>query len=526
MRAAACTLLVFLAFGCGGARAADTQLFQWSMPAGFGEKRDDIGRLQETNPDAVGTGPWKVLLQPADALCASNVRLAWTASGGDVVEAGDCAYEATFPDQGPHEVSLSASGAIDARDTQRLVVTDRLIVSIGDSVASGEALPDIPSLRHARWQSERCHRSARSGTALAAARIEGDDTHSSVTFVHLACSGAEIREGLLEEYAGVVPPSDEPRLPPQVDVLNQIVDRRVPDAVLLSIGANDVGFGPIVTFCLYEPQCFSQPFRGEPSVSAYVSDRLKTLRTDFADLDARISDRIPRGRIVIVDYFDPTRTAAGKTCPDILGGVTSAELTQAQDEILTPLNNAVKQAAHDHGWQLVSGNADRFREHGYCAGTQSWVTTLWRSAVHLGGSLNDRVLGTLHPNATGQRVIGDAIAAQLERDFFPNQVFVRPVVKTTTVVEKVVEPRSLSVLAVIGLAVLSLLVIAGTGFAWPGLASVDAAVGGALVVVLGLVVVALGAVFRHHLLLSLGLALAGGAIMALGAITAVRPPSR
>ena len=52
-------------------------------------------------------------------------------------------------------------------------------------------LLDFENGLSATWQDRRCHRSARAGIAQAALELEQLDPHTSVTFVHLACSGAE-----------------------------------------------------------------------------------------------------------------------------------------------------------------------------------------------------------------------------------------------------------------------------------------------------------------------------------------------
>jgi lysophospholipase L1-like esterase len=407
---------------------AGGRLFTWQVPAQFGVERDEVGRLREVTPSEVRRGPWHVRLRVADAVCAGAVRLTWTVSSGDVEKSGACAYVAWFAREGAYEIRLAVRTAIGVQtDTQTVLVEDRLIVALGDSIAAGEGVPDIPSLTRARWRSERCHRSARAGTALAAAQIERDDAQSSVTFVHLACSGADIRLGVLGSYAGAVPPASERDLRPQVDELNAIARRRVPDAVLLSVGANDVRLPYLFAFCALRTKCAQRPIGGsarrKPTMSAYVKPRLGRLPRDFAALDAAISKRVPRDRITIVDYFDPTRDRAGTTCPRILGGLTRPELKHIQGQVLEPLNRAIAAAATRHGWRLIRGNMARFRTHGYCAGRQSWITSLSQSVLDLGGPLDGRLLGTLHPNATGQEAIGRAIAAQLERRFFPGQAF-------------------------------------------------------------------------------------------------------
>ena len=398
------------------------------MPTHFGEARDKAGRLRETTPSSVRRGPWHVRLEVADGVCAPGVRLEWTVRSGRVEESGPCAYAARFPREGAYTLSLAVRGATGARtDTQTIVVEDRLIVALGDSIAAGEGVPDIPSLTNARWQSERCHRSARAGAALAAAQIERDDAHSSVTFVHLACSGADIRLGVLGSYAGGVPPESEPDLPPQVDELNTIARRRIPDAVLISIGGNDVRLPYIFAFCALRTKCSARPIGGKPrpkpTISAYVKPRLARLPRDFAALDHAISRRVPRDRITLVDYFDPTRDASGATCARILGGLTRAELEHVQRQVLQPLNRAIAAAATRHGWRLLRGNTARFRTHGYCAGRQSWITSLSQSLLDLGGPVAGRLFGPLHPNADGQEAIGRALAAQLEQRFFPGQAF-------------------------------------------------------------------------------------------------------
>lgn len=395
------------------------------MQARFGEQRDALGRLVETQPNEVRRGPWRVTFRSAESVCGHGYRLRWRAAV-QIRDRGDCAYDARFPREGRYSVRLVARRRGEAlSDTQTVTVQDRLIVSLGDSVASGEALPDVPSFDRAIWQSARCHRSARAGPALAAAQIERDDPHSSVTFVHLACSGAQVRHGLLGGYGGVEPPPSEPALAPQVRELNHIADVRPVDAVLISIGANDLGFAPIVIFCSHTSNCFTKPYAGDPTLSGHVASALTRLRGDYGRLGRAISSRIPPRRVRIVDYFDPTHDERGETCRSILLGVSRGELEQAQKQVLEPLNRAVAEDT-PRGWRRVTGLADRFREHGYCAKGQPWVTTLSHSAVALGGRFKGRFFGTLHPNDTGQAVIGGAIAAELERSFFPGEFIFRP----------------------------------------------------------------------------------------------------
>src|SRR3546814_6617011 len=95
-------------------------------------------------------------------------------------------------------------------DLGRVRAKDLLIVSIGDSMASGEGNPDgytwVPALNNhiTDWVYRRCHRSKTSGHALAAKAIEDASDKTSVTFLSYACSGGTFNSGILGTYEGQV----------------------------------------------------------------------------------------------------------------------------------------------------------------------------------------------------------------------------------------------------------------------------------------------------------------------------------
>ena len=119
----------------------------------------------------------------------------------------------------------------------------------------------------------RCHRSMLSGQARAALMLEKADPHTSVTLVHLSCSGATIKTGLNEAYGGqdvegVLDPLLSTRLntsytgiPAQSDIIPQLdaalektLGREV-DAMVISIGGNDVHFSDIINDCVMGEPC-------------------------------------------------------------------------------------------------------------------------------------------------------------------------------------------------------------------------------------------------------------------------------
>jgi len=325
-----------------------------------------------------------------------------------------------FPTLGRHVVDVQANvGGERIEGHEEITLEDLLIVSIGDSVASGEGVPEIPirpprRLR-AAWQNKRCHRSANAAPAVAAQRLAERYPRISVTFVHLACSGASIDAGLIGEYRGISGARFHHRLPAQVDELNALAARREPAAVLVSIGANDVGFSKIVTWCGALPHGQSC-FRG--ALGRKVTSGLRTLPQKYEELDKRIE--VPATRIYLTEYFDPTGDVFGAPCERILKpripglgsfGLNQEDLEDARNKLLVPLNDIVSQAATHYHWTEITGIEQAFRGHGYCAeGPQGWITTLKASSRQQGG-----FVGTLHPNLEGHRQIAARIDAALIR---------------------------------------------------------------------------------------------------------------
>ena len=121
---------------------------------------------------------------------------------------------------------------------------------MGDSYSSGEGNPrNVEAwLREGGsltpyWDDEACRRSARGGPALAAQELEDADSHSAVTLVDVACSGATIVNGILGPQAGSGVGTG------QIEHVHQIVGARPVDIVLLGIGGNDDGFTTVLETC-------------------------------------------------------------------------------------------------------------------------------------------------------------------------------------------------------------------------------------------------------------------------------------
>lgn len=131
----------------------------------------------------------------------------------------------------------------------------------------------------------RCHRSMISGQARAALLLEQADPRTSVTLVHLSCSGATINQGLIGRYGGqpvdsvlsaLLAPAVAPAFPPIPDLpdmkeqiiaaVERIQGREV-DALIVSIGGNDIKFSTIIEECILGEPCHTD--LGSPPLAGF-----------------------------------------------------------------------------------------------------------------------------------------------------------------------------------------------------------------------------------------------------------------
>lgn len=433
--------LALLAIAAPAAAGADPAI-EWTVPDRLGLDANRDGLI-----DYAGSAPeferlehgFPVDLRLREDLCEQGAAYTWRSAAGEVVEAGrkGCRVRQTFRREGsfPVTVQVQDPDGSSLVFSQDVTVQDWLIVSIGDSVGSGEGNPEAAgNFRRSVWQSPVCHRSSAAGTAGAALAIEEGDRETSTTFVHLACSGARIGVGLLGKYKGI-DPADDSELPAQIDELRSIAAEREIDAVLVSIGANDVYFGSLVRFCLFHHDCIAKSFDpgdegnpviGKPGLPEVIAAALKRLPRAYAQLADELSEFVPPGRTLIVDYFDPTRDENGDYCRIGPRGfnISPDEARWAHTQLLEPLNREIERASRLAGWTEVTGVAEESATHGYCA-PEAWVVKLKESFFSQKGSgVGSRLSGGLHPNRNGHRataaLIAGALAPQLDRDLAPH----------------------------------------------------------------------------------------------------------
>lgn len=333
-----------------------------------------------------------------------------------------------------------------------LTVRNVLIVSLGDSYASGEGNPrNVRAWLRAGgpfdpyWDDDSCRRSTHAAPAQAALALEQASPATSVTLVHLACSGASVDQGILgpQQSAG--------QSLSQVEQATALLGGRAADVVLLSIGGNDVGFGTILETCALTADCPTArprggPLAGYPTVNAGVQAQTGDLAGDFTRIAAciggtgcRLADgrAIPPlalsddGRVLPTLYPDITRDAVGESCRYLT--ITPADFGWARSTILDPappsaypyprragdivtlavpsgsLNEQIAATARLPRWQPVTGtwtaSGSTPEGHGVCAGDMAWVFGVTAFSGFPSASF--------HPDPRGQAVLGRAVAAAL-----------------------------------------------------------------------------------------------------------------
>jgi len=361
---------------------------------------------QEVNPDK-----WEVRLATSPCHKATE-HVVWNVQG-KAYTTEKCHLYHDFPAQGTYQVTaarVDKNDKVIATSTTDVTIKDYLIVGIGDSMASGEGDPDIEAhhTAPAHWENRQCHRSVYSWQA-AVARHFDTGRQTSVSFIHVGCSGATIPTGLLGGYRGIEPAPDGALLPPQIQEVRRIAGGRDIDALLVSIGVNDMHFSPLIKFCITTSNCNNRVVRYDAASDSFVIDEngvdirmviqglVEELKRHYDDLAKALNGVVAPSRVYLVQYPDTTFNADGKTyCNNLAGTIRSLESSFLSNTFAGGLIQAQQYAVDKYGWNYISGAASTFRKHGYCAGDARWTVTI-------GDSLADQhdQFGALHPNREG-----------------------------------------------------------------------------------------------------------------------------
>ncbi|WP_436775874.1 GDSL-type esterase/lipase family protein [Yinghuangia sp. YIM S09857] len=251
--------------------------------------------------------------------------------------------------------------------------------------------------------------------------------------LNLACSGATSAAVRLPENGGV-PFKGEIS---QADQLRTAVTGQPVQAVVVSIGGNDLGFSDIITQCTTN---FLKPFLGSPcapQASQQVEERLPGMRQAAAATLADVRTALDRAghepgsyRLVLQSYPSPLPDAGRMRYPGekydrfTVGGCPffDRDLTWAHDDLVPRISAALADAAHDSGAEFLDlSRAFEGREvcstttrHADGTNPPAGETSEWMRFVTTGltqGQLQE----SLHPNSFGQQALGTCLTLQLQQ---------------------------------------------------------------------------------------------------------------
>jgi hypothetical protein len=345
------------------------------------------------------------------------------------------------PRGGPHIATVrfrDASGGGPVFE-HRVVIREYYIVGLGDSFASGEGNPDkngqadqvdrfacdnatiqhfientsVSLHRSPVWFEPAAHRSLLAGHALGVGGAEDLAGGRVVTLTSFASSGATIDAGLLGRQHAWQPAGG------QIEEARRAADGKHIDAVVMSIGGNDVGFSSGL-------KDLAKDWRSGKltEMQRKTRERIAALEDRFSELADRIDAELRPDHVFVTEYpagfFDQPgpqpgtgRRAAGcgvfhTTHYLAVGGADATAIFGLALELNAKIQSIVDR--HEN-WTYIGGIVDGFTGHGYCA-PQSFFVASSTSCRQQGD-----FLGTMHPNQKGQAVYRRAVSQALRSHF-------------------------------------------------------------------------------------------------------------
>lgn len=209
------------------------------------------------------------------------------------------------------------------------------VAVLGDSTAAGLGNPPLP---HPTPTDTACGRSV---DAYARDLASADGW----SVLNLACSGATVENGILG-----VQQAGGRTVPPQMAVVEREAHL---SAVIVSIGANDVGWSGLLRACAVASSCDNSAF------TAYFQQQLASFAPSYLALLQRLG-RLPGHPLVVVnEYYNPFDPA--KQCLAHDGLTTSKE--QTATSLLDALNSVLAKGAQGSSFVAVQPT---FAGHALC----------------------------------------------------------------------------------------------------------------------------------------------------------------
>jgi len=363
-------------------------------------------------------------------------------------------FEVPYPDGVTVKVEIGGREIV----SEKVRVSDLLVVGMGDSIASGEGNPDVPVRfshgrvasygkrasandlggyparvgpwkqigdkafieENPRWGDKACHRSLYSHQLRAALQLGIEAPHRAVTYVGVACSGAEVTFGLFLRYTGnewVPNPPDMSQISavasaqcgsheaPLQDLPEAYhMDGTIPelkgglvlrkcdplnarkiDLLFLSIGGNDVGFARLLANAVLADESLLRKLGGwigQVHGLDEATRQLDALILRYKSLNRAIHYilHVPweeSDRVILTAYPGLALLGDGsEVCPDGSGGMevlSDFKMSEAKARVGTwaadKLHHAMQEAAQQYRWTFVERHRQAFIGRGICAGT-------------------------------------------------------------------------------------------------------------------------------------------------------------
>ena len=356
------------------------------------------------------------------------------------------------PSVGRYEITLQVNlkDGTQVAKSRSIRLRDATIVVLGESFASGEGNPDavgtpfpdfgdlqckttslsfvlgigIVMNNEPRWQEPNAHRSYRSGFSLAAEAIENQG--DLITFLNFARSGAQISKGLInpgdrDDWIGKG----------QIAEARETIGDREIDALIISIGGNDIGFAgglrDLVAKDFSWLANLTSDGDDDKNREKVIQDARESIgklededEGDFAKLKTEI-DKFNARHVFLVEYptglFDRVKNGDVTSEPGcgIFEGLDQDIDREDAEAIATvgrELNEMLRRVANRHGWIMIDGIDGGFAGHGYCDEDTFFVGA--EASCRQQGDFD----GTMHPNHKGHQVYKDRIVATLKDRLF------------------------------------------------------------------------------------------------------------
>jgi len=366
-----------------------------------------------------------------------------------------CQTEFTAPSLGLYRITLTVRLTSGAKfeTTQHVNLRRFRIVSLGDSFSAGQGNPDARGFpkdvvgetqcswttfskaiydqpftiwmdNDAEWQEPEAYRSYDSGPSLAAESLEDDST--MIQFLTFASSGATVQEGMIYSQRNWQKWG-------QVAEARQTLGPSKPiDALVISIGGNDVGFAWSLEKLTKEKVTLTIGLADKEfgktaeEVMAQARANLRQLRGDLEELESTISRLLNVRQVYLTEYptglFDGDSGRPQEGC-GLFNTAETFQISQADARRMEAfgreLNETLRSAANEFGWIYVDGIDEGFEGHGYCSSDPYFVRA--EESCRKQGDF----MGTMHPNEEGHRVYKQQLMSAIQEHT------IRPVIERT-----------------------------------------------------------------------------------------------